>query len=56
MSRIICVIDKDAGYGTCGLEAMGETDIDCSKCEFRKKFEGKEAEHFAWCKWLGDVE
>ena len=57
MSRIVCFIDKITGTcGTCGLDAMGETIIDCKKCNFMKKFKGKERKHFSWCKWLGECE
>jgi hypothetical protein len=56
MSRIICCIEKDNGmYGVCGMEAMGETDINCKKCVFYKMYKGKEKEYFSWTKWTGDI-
>lgn len=55
MSRLICFIGKEGFCGTCGKEATGETDIDCSKCSFRKKFEGKEKEEFIYCMWKGEM-
>jgi len=55
MSRIICFIDKEGMIGTCSEEAMGKTDIDCKKCDFYKKFKGKEKENFTYCAWLGKI-
>ena len=41
MSRTVCFIDKIGLPGTCAKEAMGKV-IDCKKCDFYKKFKGKE--------------
>ena len=41
MSRIVCFIDKKGFAGTCSEESAGKDTIDCKKCPFKKKFEGK---------------
>lgn len=55
MSRLICFIDKEGFCGTCSEEAMGKSEINCSKCSFRKQFEGKEEEEFIYCRWKGKL-
>jgi len=55
MSRTICFIDKEGLIGTCSEEAIGKTEIDCQKCEFYKKFKGKEKEEFSYCAWIGEL-
>lgn len=55
MSRLICFIDKEGFCGICSEEAMGKDVIDCSKCPFRKEFEGKEEEEFSYCRWKGEL-
>ena len=55
MSRLVCFIDKEGFAGTCGEEARGNDEIDCRKCEFRKKFDGKEKEEFCYCFWKGEI-
>ena len=52
---IVCFIDKDGKIGTCSEEVKGKLQIDCSKCSFKKKFEGKEKEHFSYCAWKGEI-
>ncbi len=56
MSCLICFIDKEGFCGTCEKEAMGETDIDCDKCSFKKKFEGDEEKEFIYCFWKGEIQ
>ena len=55
MGRLVCFIDKEGMTGTCTEEASGQKEIDCKKCEFRKKFEGKEKEEFYYCLWKGKL-
>jgi hypothetical protein len=55
MSRLICFIDKEGFCGTRSEEAMGKDTIDCSKCDFKKKFEGKEKKEFIYCMWKGEL-
>ena len=55
MTREICFIDLETGCGaTCSMEAQGK-DIDCSKCEFKKQYEGKEQELFSYTMWTGEL-
>lgn len=55
MSRLVCFIDKEGFIGTCSEESMGKSTIDCSKCEFRKHFEGKEEKEFIYTQWKGEM-
>mgnify|MGYP001563428402 CR=1 FL=1 len=55
MSRIVCFIDKKGFAGTCSEESAGKDTIDCKKCPFKKKFEGKEEREFSYCLWKGEI-
>jgi len=50
MSRIVCFIDKEGFIGTCPKDIAI-----CSKCQFKKKYEGKEKEYFVYTAWTGNL-
>ena len=52
MGKNVCFIDRNGMIGTC----CKENTIDCDKCDFKKKFRGKEKEEFSYCFWLGELE
>ena len=51
MGGIVGFIDKEGLSGTCSED---ET-IECKKCEFYKKFKGKEKANFSYCTWKGEI-
>ena len=61
MVRTVCFIDKESGVaGICTIEGlddeqireiMGSNIIDCKKCDFCKKYRGKEKDHFSYWAW-----
>ena len=64
MTKSVCFIDLEGRTGICTMEGldnkqiikiMGNLIIDCDKCSFKKKFEGKEKEHFYYTAWTGDL-
>lgn len=66
MTRTICFIDKNGMIGTCTVEGMDNDQlkelgfedgvIKCEKCDFCKKYKGKEKESFSYTEWTGEIE
>jgi len=59
MTREVCFIDKEGQIATCGGTVVNgkvdDTIIDCSKCGFRKQYNGNEAEYFSYTCWTGEI-
>jgi len=47
-----CVIDKEGWIGICKNESK-DSNLDCEKCPFSKKFKGREREYFVYTAWTG---
>ena len=54
MARTVCFIDKEGNVGVCTME-MTENVIDCDRCPFKKKYEGKEHLYFTYTYWTGEL-
>jgi len=61
MTREICYIDKEGNGVTCSgtvnlaTSTPDDGSIDCSKCDFRHKFNGDEDTYFTYTNWTGDL-